>query len=244
MSNISNFYKNFSLINDIFYKTSSKESIIFLKKILNNDLKTLDCGCGDGQVSLEILKDNENLHGFDISIDMINSLKSKVDNKYYSNFKVMDALEISQNNIGIYDQAYCVRTSFGNFTNKEHNIIYLENVYNCLSKNSVFILDYLNFDFIIKNFKSEIVLNQGDYTLEKKSKVIYNKEYMSQKWTLKKNSEIIDVFSLGTYIFKNRDFKKILKDIGFEIDAVYGDYDFSDFKISSSQRAIYKLRKV
>lgn len=160
--NISKFYEHFSLLNEIFYKDSAKEVIEFLKSELM-PVQTLDVGCGVGQLTLPLINEGLEIYGFDISKEMLDILHNKVNNK--NNFIVKDALYFSENDLGKFSQAYCMRTSFGNFENNEDNIKYLENIYSSLNKAGTFYLDYLNFNKIIKNFNPKIEMKNKEYRI-------------------------------------------------------------------------------
>ena len=235
---ISEFYKNFSMLNDIFYQDSAIEVISFLKNELSQ-VKTLDIGCGDGQLTLPLLDNGFDICGFDISAKMLEHLKNKVVNK--NNFIVKDALDFSENDLGKFSQAYCMRTSFGNFEKNELNIKYLENIYNSLNNGAVFYLDYLNFNKIINNFSSIIEMKKDDYLLTRESTIKNN--YMHQTWTLyKENNELFSI-KLGTYIYLEKDFTKILNNIGFKVENIFGNYNKENFDLKNSDRLIYKLIK-
>jgi SAM-dependent methyltransferase len=236
--NISEFYKHFSLLNDIFYKDSALSVVEFLKTELV-DVKTLDIGCGDGQLTLPLLDDGFDIHGFDISEEMLSHLKRKVKNK--NNFIIKDALDFGEKDLGKFSQAYCMRTSFGNFEENELNIKYLENIYNSLNYGAFFYLDYLNFNKIINNFSPEIEFIKDDYILKRESEIKNN--YMYQTWTLYCEKNKIFTIKLGTYVYLQKEFNNILNKIGFTIDKTLGNYNKEKFNIDESDRLIYKLIK-
>jgi SAM-dependent methyltransferase len=236
--NISKFYKDFSLLNDIFYKDSAIEVIEFLKSELIN-VKTLDVGCGDGQLTLPLLEHGFDIYGFDISEEMLNHIKIKVKNK--NNFLVKDALDFGRSDLGEFSQAYCMRTSFGNFEKHTDNIKYLKNIYSSLAVGSIFYLDYLNFNKIINNFSSKIEFEKNDYVLKRESEIRNN--YMYQTWTLYKDNNKIFTIKLGTYIYLEKEFTSMLNKIGFIVEKTFGNYNKELFNVEKSERLIYKLIK-
>jgi SAM-dependent methyltransferase len=235
---ISQFYKKFTLLNDIFYQNSAIDVLSFLESELMN-IKTLDVGCGDGQLTLPLLKKGFNIYGFDISEDMLKVLQSNVENK--NNFIVKDALEFSEDDLGKFSQAYCMRTSFGNFEHDSLNIKYLENIYNSLNDDGIFYLDYLNFNKLLDNFNNVIIMEKDDYILKRQSEIINN--YMHQKWTLYQSGNELFNINLGTYIYLEEAFNTMLTNIGFTIEKTFGNYNKELFDLKQSDRLIYKLKK-
>lgn len=67
--------------------------------------------------------------------------------------------------------------------------------------------------------------------------------YMYQTWTLYKEESQLFSINLGTYIYIEKEFNKILKDIGFTIENTFGNYNKSAFNLNNSDRLIYKLKK-
>lgn len=79
-------------------------------------------------------------------------------------------------------------TSFGYSRNDNDNIEMLKRAYESLKENGAFIMEYINFEFVVKNFKKTMIqnksINNEEITVVRDS--YFEEGMLKQDWTIKK----------------------------------------------------------
>lgn len=219
-----------------------EQSYYFLEYLFkNNEVnKIYDQCCGVGDISIHFLEKGYQCYGIDQSKDYIKYIHNKYG--YIDNYKVANALEyITPAKV---DSVINWHTSFGYFKEDSKNIKMFQNAYKSLKKEGIFILDYINFDYVVNNFleefNQEYVFDNKKLLLSRKSKL--EEEMLIQEWKLYNKEEIVWSNVGYTKIYFFEQLKLLLEKTGFVIQEVYGDYNFNLLN-KNSNRCIIIAKK-
>lgn len=211
-------YLDFS--NEI-YKLHKEFMAIIMEKELNN---ILDVGCGQGYFLQNLLVNDLNYYGIDLSQNQINSCKEKG-----LNADCIDLKDVKEN----YD---CLTAIFDvlNYIPKDGVEEFLKNAYDRLNDGGYFIFD------VNSKFAFEEVV-QGSLVIDKDDKFIsidanYDKNELVTDIVLfdRKEDNIFtqEKGSIKQYFHSKDFFKKIMKKVGFKIEDIENfhlyDYDVAD----------------
>lgn len=130
--------------------------IDFLEKVLklNQGMKILDCPCGYGRHSIELARRGYNVTGVDLNEFFLKEAK-KVAKQMKVSVRLIkgDMREIFFENE--FDVALNLFTSFGYFENDEENQKVLNAASKSLKRGGKFVLDIINRDYIIRNYREK-----------------------------------------------------------------------------------------
>lgn len=216
----------------------AKKFIYLLIKFLNlkSGLKVLDLACGLGRHSKELNKLGFNVIGIDLSKRNINFIK-KFENK---NLKFM----IGDMRITYYknefDLIINLFTSFGYFNSNKENFLVFDKIREQLNVNGLFVFDYLNSNYIIKNL------------IKYEKKMIKDIEFKIYKYI---NNNIIFkiikindkdkklIFYEKVKLFSTNQLKDELEKRKFIIQNMFGSYKLDNYDINKSKRIIIIAKK-
>lgn len=222
--------------------TEIQQSHFFLETIfLKNKIKKIyDQCCGVGDISIYFLEKGYKCYGIDQSKDYIKYIHDK--HGYLDHYKSADALEyVTPEKV---DAVINWHTSFGYFKEDSKNIKMFQKAYDSLEKEGIFILDYINFDYVINNFleefNQEYIFDNKKLLLSRKSKL--EEEMLIQEWKLYDKEEIVWSNVGYTKIYFFEQLKLLLEKTGFIIQEVYGDSNFNIFN-KNSKRCIIIAKK-
>jgi SAM-dependent methyltransferase len=220
----------------LYRNRNEQEAHVFLHKLiphLSNDKKSkfLDICCGKGRHSLVINELGFEVIGYDLSENSIVEAKKLENNNLH--FYVHDMRKQFYSNY--FDFALNLFTSFGYFSNKRDNINALKSANISLKKNGILVIDFMN---SIKTRKGIVceetkIIDAIEFKLNKKienNRVV--KEIQFEKEGQKFNyAEKVELLELA-------DFKELLKEAGFAIKEVFGNYQLEPFNEESDRLII------
>lgn len=153
--------KFYDIIYDKILSNADKE--FYLKKIAETKGPVLELGVGTGRLFIEALKGGADIYGVDISQNMINQLKEKLDPQNYYRVEVQDIIHMKLNKK--FNMIIAPFRVFSHIINTQDQINTLNNVYDHLNSGG-----YLIFDLYIPNLKmlSEGLTNHMDFQGEYK----------------------------------------------------------------------------
>lgn len=198
--------------------------------------KVLDLACGKGRHSIYLNQKGMDVVGADLSDKNI-ALAKEFENSSL-HFKVHDMRKSIVENR--YDFVLNLFTSFGYFESDEENLQTLSSVFGGLKPGGEFVLDFLN---------TEKVLNSGtEETLKKIDGIEFRiKKYLSKGFLHKSIKFTIGgeekAYEEKVMAISEMKFQEYFSKLGFEILAVYGDYNLGRFNTEKSERLIYRLLK-
>ncbi len=208
--------------------------IDFLNPPINSTI--VDVACGKGRHSIFIANMGYIVDGFDLSENNIyQAKKNEFSNlKFYVN-DIRFPLKTNH-----YHYAFNLFTSFGYFDDDSENIKALSAIHQSLKSNGVLVLDYMNCKKIIGNLKTTEQKDIED--------IIFKISRTYKNGIITKNINIIDNKKEYEYqenvkaIFPEN-FKDLFKNSGYQIEALFGDYNLSSFDEENSDRLIIVARK-
>ena len=226
----------------LYKKRNYSEAKIFITNIFNHlniklNSKILDIGCGKGRHCFILSEKGLKVDGIDLSSRNINYAKKK-ENKncnFYVHNMINSFKEME------YDYVFNIFTSFGYFKTFQDNEKVFKSCVKNLKDDGIFILDFLNSEYIVKNLiKSET---------KKVSKIEFNIKREITKDQIIKYINIRDcdkVFNFKEEVFKLylKDFKEMAKRQGLKIHNVFGDYKLNKFEPEESKRLILIMKKL
>lgn len=227
------------------YKHRNEEDaechIKFLLSKINIPLNAsiLDLACGSGRHSILLAKQGFNVTGVDLSdrllSEAVKSAKAENLNIKFINSDIRDfQTEVK------FDCILNLFTSFGYFETDEENFLIFEKAFNFLTKKGYFVLDYFNKNYIEKNFVMFSKEEKENYSITQERKIIDHR--VVKKITIKGNGteqtyfESVKLYDGNFLIFK-------LKEIGFDIVNLFGDFLRNEFDENLSPRFIAICQK-
>jgi len=194
--------------------------------------RILDIACGRGRHALHLWQKGFYVTGIDLSSKNISLAKQNRSNHLH--FFVHDMRNVFKKNK--FDIALNLFTSFGYFEEEKDNCRVIESAAKSLKPNGIFVLDFMNVKKIISSLKKE----------EKKvidGIVFHISRSVENGFILKKIKVKENVFEEKVKALTWCDFKKYFSQTGFQIHALFGSYELSNFDEKISDRLIIIAKK-
>ena len=196
---------------------------------LKKGSSVLDLCCGYGRHSNLLAQDGHNVTGADISGLLLNEAKHQARKKGLSTkFVKIDVRNIKWKNQ--FDGCFNFFTSFGLYSDHENEKI-IKNVYRALKKDGRFLLETMNREWLIRNFRPTACSKEkGGFLLQFRELDLINGYIYTKCIIIRAKSRMTYRFSIRMYtanemykLFKCAGFKEI------EIFGILGDpYDIND----------------
>ena len=226
---------NTSYYHILYKERNDTEAQVFMKNIvallsLDKSTHILDLPCGKGRHAVFLNSLGYRVTGADLSKNSINLAKKHENDTLH--FEVQDMRAVFKNK---YDAVFNLFTSFGYFEDDKEDLLILQNIKNGLTKEGVFVFDFLNAALVKENL------------VAKETKVIDNITFnISKEITKGFILKHISFFADGenhsyTERVKYLDLKKMtsyLEKVGFKVEHTFGDYHLNSFNSKHSNRLI------
>lgn len=232
---------------------ASKDGIDFYKELsLKHGKKALELGVGTGRVALELARANVTVWGMDNSKYMLNVAKKKLKKEKDSvrrrvtlklgdvrNFKLKETFPF----------IYVASSTFEHCITEEDQRRCLTSVYNALQGRGVFAFDISQ--LLSERPESSWWIDRGKLAKEEVVRTIFSRR--NPQNNVVSVNLFFDVYREGKLkeryyeygearIISKDVVEKLLKNVGFKIDDVYGNFDKSVYN-QQSQRVIFVARK-
>lgn len=227
------------------YKHRNEEDaechIKFLLSKINLPLNAsiLDLACGSGRHSILLAKQGFNVIGVDLSDRLLSeAVKSARAENLNIKFIKSDIRDFQTEEK--FDCILNLFTSFGYFETDEENFSVLEKAFSFLAKKGYFVLDYFNKNYIEKNLVLFSKEEEENYCITQERKIIDQR--VVKKITIQRNGteqtyfESVKLYDSNFLILK-------LKEIGFDIVNMFGDFSENEFNENLSPRFIAICQK-
>lgn len=195
----------------------------------------LDLACGKGRHCLQLYKLGLQVDGADYSENSVKyASQFKNDNLHFYKHDMREALPKT------YDYILNLFTSFGYFETRKEHLQTLQHIYNGLEPNGTFVFDFLNLTVVKSNLvEAETVLKDGiSFSI---NRAIVNNQITK---TISFENEG------GEYVFKEKvmalspsDLLGMMEQVGFKLNATFGNYSLQPFDEEQSKRLILILKK-
>ncbi len=239
------------------YKSASKPFDVIKKESnfiinytnMNNNTKLLELGCGPGLYSNEFAKTNAFITGIDISENSLNYAINSVSSKYKNTcFIKKNYLELDFNKE--FDIATLIFYDFCAL-NPEEQIIFLNNVYNSLKDDGLFILDVMSENRWIKEFTEVFVYEDGFWSPKPYLEIFNSYLYCEQNEPLTEGLQYLLIDEDGNtrtiriyhVLFNLDDIIKLFNICGFKVEKSYNNLQGEQLTRNSETYA-FILRKV
>jgi SAM-dependent methyltransferase len=201
-----------------------------------SETRILDLACGKGRHSRYMASKGYDVTGLDLSPASID---------YAQQFET-DYLHFYQNDMrksfrtNYFDYIFNFFTSYGYFDKEYDNVITLKHVRNGLKPDGVFVMDYLNSQWVRDNLQKEYIqtVRGIDFHIKKsisKGHVIKKIAFNTEGGRLE-YQEKVRLFTLA-------EFEQLFKKAGLKIHTIFGDYNLNPFDEKTSKRLIIKASK-
>ncbi|PWH81563.1 class I SAM-dependent methyltransferase [Brumimicrobium oceani] len=203
---------------------------------LSKSANCLDLACGKGRHSVFINKKGFKVTGVDLSQNSISEAKP-FENDSLS-FDTHDMREVYKENT--FDVVFNLFTSFGYFDDYEDNAKVLNSVHKMLVADGLLVIDFMNADFVLDNLvKKEVkTLDNIDFRITKS----YDGRHIFKDINFSDEGKEYH-FQEKVQAIKKDEFEMLLKESGFEIEKIYGDFSLSPFSKEKSDRLIIIAKK-
>ncbi|SFI52696.1 class I SAM-dependent DNA methyltransferase [Halpernia frigidisoli] len=227
----------------ILYKDRDyEEGERFLEKLVESlnlkpKAKIIDLACGKGRHSVFLNKIGFHVLGLDLSE------KSILFDKKYENPDLHFAVHDIRNEIESekVNAVFNLFTSFGYFKTDEEDQKVFTSVSNILEKNGLFVLDFLNAEYVKNHIEYQSTIRKGEIDFHIK-KTIENNHVIKeitfhddgQDFKFEENVKLLDLEDINNFA-KNSYLKRI---------KIWGDYQLNEFDVKSSPRCINVFKKI
>lgn len=222
----------------------------FIKKLIpNKKIKMIEIGSGFSALSYAMEKANILQRSFAIeqsksSYEFANKWKIDYDIKSVVNINA-NALTIDYNKDN--DLFVIIDSTFPLLFEEDEKYpdLILDKAYNSLKQDGIFLIEIVNFYNLVKNkivnywkeFPSTDNFKYGLYEEKYNKGMIERKSiYIDKKNNISEKKEIVKYYTIETL-------SNILKKHNFNIDKIYGGFDYSSFNKNKSDRIIIVARK-
>jgi SAM-dependent methyltransferase len=203
---------------------------------LGQGFSVADIACGKGRHSRVLASLGFDVTGLDISASSIEYARSvSGPNEHYFVHDMRHSFPVSE-----LDAGFNLFTSFGYFENNADDLLSLNNIYQALKPNGIFVQDYLNPDHTISHLKAEEKVQRGH--------VSFNISRYLQDGFIKKDIEVMDGdkklrFQESVKVYSAAALKTLHEQAGFTVLKTFGDYSLQPFNEKSSARIILVSQK-
>ena len=226
----------------------------FLHEAKKTGGKVLELTSGTGRVSIPLLKAGVNLTCVDYSKEMLGVLQGKLDRDRLSCRLInMDMTELSLQDR--FDLIFIPFHSFSEILDKSKHKQTLERICAHLTGSGHFICTLQNPQVRIRSMDGALK-HLGKFRTDSGGSLVVQsllnydaRAHMARGFQLyeiyDKQGTLIDKrdLAINFYLFSKREFEDLIHLTGFEVDELYGDYDYSEFDEHTSPFMIWKLKK-
>lgn len=203
---------------------------------LEKGVQVADIACGKGRHSRVLAGMGFHVHGFDLSGNNIQYARKHASGN--EEFTIHDIREPYQ--IRDISAAFNLFTSFGYFDSRSEDMDALKNIFDILKPNGFFVQDYINGPPVVKKLphQYEEKCSGVEFKIEKS----WKPPFVVKKILVNKANESTE-FMEKVKLYKLEEMTEMHTQCGFELVAIFGTYDLSEYEAEVSPRMILVSRK-
>lgn len=221
----------------ILYSNRNFEEAERFISLLVNDLKIpknskiIDLACGKGRHSIYLNRLGYNVLGVDLSEESItHNLEFENDSLHFRVHDMRDKL--TERNV---DAVFNLFTSFGYFEDQNDDKKVFQSVYDSLSENGFFVLDFLNEKFVKNTLVKETTIKKQGITFNIKKRIENQHVIKDIKFEHQgENHHYFEKVKLHTL----EEIEQLANENGFKKEHIFGDYHLNPFELETSPRCI------
>lgn len=200
----------------------------------------LDLACGAGRHSILLSKMGYDVTGVDLSDRLLEEAKRIAHSENLKiSFIKSDIRDFYTHNK--FDLVLNLFTSFGYFETDDENFSVFVKAYNFLKERGFFVLDYFNKDYLEKNLIDYSEEQNDKFNLIQKRKI--QNDRVVKEIIINKNGSF-RTFIESVKLYDSNYLQSKLKEIGFEIINMFGDFSANNFIKEESPRFIAICQKL
>ena len=237
-----------------YYVTVDFDVNFFLQEARKTGGKVLELTCGTGRISIPLIRARVDLTCVDYSKGMLAVLQGKLDkNRFSCRVINMDITELSLQDR--FDLIFIPLHSFSEILDKSKHKQTLERIRAHLTERGRFICTLQNPKVRIKSMDGALKLLGKFPTDSGGSLVVHSLSNYDTSTQMAYGFQLYEIYdkhdtliekrdlAINFYLFSKRELEDLIHSAGFEVDALYGDYDYSEFDEDTSPFMIWKLKK-
>ena len=215
--------------------------------------KVLELTCGTGRVSIPLLKAGIELTCVDYAPEMVARLRKKLEENNKSCPIICQ--DIADLNLpDRYELIFIPFHSFSELIDARKRRSALEKIWAHLTDSGIFICTLQNPTVRVASMDGAMHL-VGEFPMSDGGKLVVNSRLLfdpssqlaqgEQTYDLyAADGKVIDhrILDICFYLFHRNEFESLVREVGFEVTALYGDYNCAAFQEQSSPFMIWKLR--
>jgi len=193
-----------------------------LKLVNLHGNSVLDLCCGPGRHSVALAKRGLSVIGVDSTSFLLEKARKKA---LAENLEIEWILEDMRTFVlpAKYDLVLNMLTSFGYFENKDDDLRVLRNMYTCLNRNGICLLDMIGKELIAKDFQPTVSYSQPDGSIIiKRLKITDDWTRLHNEWIYLKNKKVSE-FTFDQTIYSGQELKDRLLQVGFSNVKLFGN---------------------
>ena len=193
--------------------------------------RMLDIACGKGRFSIYLSEKGYEVVGMDLAPSNIKAAREfENDRLSFYTHDMRDPFRFNH-----FDYAFNFFTSFGYFDNEEDHLKTLESIYKGLKPGGIFLIDFINSHKAIDQLieKEQRKVGQTYFHIERKEENGYLHKLISLEHNHKKMQ-----FEERVRAFTKEDFEEMFASCGFNIQAIFGNYQLEAYEADISDRLI------
>jgi SAM-dependent methyltransferase len=220
----------------------TKREINFVEKAMRPKKrgKLLDLGCGIGRHSIELAKRGYNVLGLDYSSVYLNYARKKSVKTKNVKFVRLDMRKINFRKK--FDSVINMYTSFGYFSDEE-NVDVIKKVSVALKRGGKFLIDVVNRDAILKNFRKNLRKRTPYGVMVHESDFDYSTSRMNSRWKFYRGNKVVKRGTTSLRMYSFHELKNILEESGLKVVGSYGGFGNSSID-SDSPRMVLICKKI
>lgn len=211
-----------------------------LSKIkLPPNASVLDLACGAGRHSILLAKLGYKVTGVDLSARLLNEARLNAERENLDiEFIQSDLRQFTASKK--FDLVLNLFTSFGYFETDEENFLLFQKANSLLNPNGYFVLDYFNKNHLEKNLIEYSEESNENFIIKQERKIVDQR--VNKKITIIRNGNS-KVYFESVKLYESNLLTLKLKEFGFEIINLFGDFLGNEFDKISSPRFIAICKK-
>jgi SAM-dependent methyltransferase len=227
----------------------------FLEEAKKVSGRVLELMSGTGRVSIPLIEAGVNLTCVDISSEMLNIFKKKIDEKKLS----VDIFEMDVCEMSLKDKFDLIIIPFHAFAElvsitQQHSA--LENIYKHLSDDGRFICTLHNPNIRLKSSSGDIKLI-GKFPVKNEDKILFLwcSENYDEKKKIVNGFQFYELYDkdgkycsksfldINFYVHDKFSFELLIQGIGFKVETLYGNYSYGTYVRDVSPVMVWVLKK-
>lgn len=215
---------------------TEKEVDFLIKELaIQNKTAVLDLACGHGRHTNRLAKTGCKITGLDMSKDFLKQARKEArKNKVAVNYILADMRKITYREV--FDKILLLFTSFG-YDNEADSLKLLKRIANALKPKGLLCLDLRNKDNLVQGLPKYTVIEKDKGFMQDHLSInlVNSRLHIKRKYCV--NNKVTPVnFSFRVYSYP--EIKETLKQAGFMVKSVYGNWDGDALTIDSKRMII------